>query len=79
MFWLSFKLEGVEEFIQGIVKYTEIPYPSDFGARVFKIIRDEQGNRLTHMKLLGLKTRDVLSDDKESQSDQIYSGENLKL
>lgn len=83
-FGSALKLEGVEEFIQGIVKYAEIPtYPSEFGARVFKISRDEQGNRLTHMKITGgkLKIRDVLSDgtwEEKVNQIRIYSGEKFE-
>jgi len=46
-------------------EYTVVPsYPNEFGAKIFKITRDEQGNRLTHMKLTGgkLKVRDVLTN-----------------
>lgn len=83
-FGSALKLEGVEEFIQGIVKYAEMAtYPSEFGARVFKISRDEQGNRLTHMKITGgkLKTRDVLSDgtwEEKVNQIRIYSGEKFE-
>jgi len=83
-FGSALKLEGVEEFIQGIIKYAEIPsYPQEFGARVFKISRDEQGNRLTHMKITGgkLKTRDVLSDgtwEEKVNQIRIYSGEKFE-
>ncbi len=37
---------------------------ASFGARVFKISRDEQGNRLTHMKITGgsLKVKSMLSN-----------------
>lgn len=62
-FGSALKLEGVEHFMQGIAKYALIPsYPDEFGAKIFKISRDEQGNRLTHMKLTGgrLKVKDVL-------------------
>jgi len=83
-FGSALKLEGVEEFIQGIVKYMEIPsYPSEFGARVFKIGRDEQGNRLTYMKITGgtLRTRDVISngswEEKVTQI-RIYSGQKFE-
>ena len=39
-------------------------YPSQFGARVYKVMRDEQGNRLTCMKITGgsLKVRSMLSN-----------------
>ena len=41
-------------------------YPDEFGARVYKISRDSQGNRLTHMKVTGgvLKVKDVINDEK---------------
>lgn len=83
-FGSALKLEGVEEFIQGIVKYAAIPsYPEKFGARIFKIGRDEQGNRLTYMKITGgrLKVRDVLSngvwEEKVNQL-RIYSGQKFE-
>ena len=53
-FGAALKMEGVEEFLQGLTDYTEEPvYPADFGARVFKIARDPQGGRLTYLKLTG--------------------------
>ena len=62
-FGAALKMEGVEEFLQGLTDYTEEPvYPADFGARVFKIARDPQGGRLTYLKLTGgsLKVRTPL-------------------
>lgn len=83
-FGSALKLEGIEEFIKGIARYSQPPtYPSKFGARVFKIGRDEQGNRLTYMKITGgvLKTRDVLSngiwEEKVTQI-RIYSGQKFE-
>lgn len=64
-FGSALKLEGIEEFMKGIVQYAQLPsYPEEFGAKVFKITRDVQGNRLTHMKITGgiLKARDLLSN-----------------
>lgn len=48
-----------------------------FGARVFKISRDPQGNRLTHLKVTGgtLRVRDVLTEDEKVSQIRIYSGE----
>ncbi len=47
-------LTGVAEFIEGLEKYTVPPaFGSEFGARVFKISRDEQGQRLTHLRVTG--------------------------
>jgi small GTP-binding protein len=68
---------GVSEFLENIEKYTrEEKYPSSFSARVFKITRDEMGNRLTYLKILGgtLKARDLLNGEKVNQI-RIYSGE----
>ncbi|TGE35631.1 GTP-binding protein [Desulfosporosinus fructosivorans] len=79
-FGSALKLEGVEQLRQGIVKYAMIPsYPVEFGAKIFKIARDEQGNRLTYMKLTGgkLKVKDVLTNSiwKEKVNQiRIYSG-----
>lgn len=59
-FGSALKLNGVEQLLQLIEKYTAAPaYPDEFGARVYKITRDEQGSRLTHMKITGgtLKVR----------------------
>ena len=54
----------MEELLKGLDECTgRRQYPAEFGARVFKITRDAQGNRLTHMKITGgrLKARDTLS------------------
>ncbi|MDD4504648.1 MAG: TetM/TetW/TetO/TetS family tetracycline resistance ribosomal protection protein, partial [Clostridiaceae bacterium] len=83
-FGSALKLEGIEQFMQGIAKYAMIPcYPDEFGAKVFKITRDEQGNRLTHMKLTGgkLKVKDVITNSiREEKVNQIriYSGQKFE-
>lgn len=66
-FGSALRMEGAEEFLEGIRQFCTIPhYPKEFGARVFKITRDAQGNRLTHMKITGgsLKARDILRPGK---------------
>ncbi len=63
-FGSALKLEGVEELLQLLEDYGPVPdYPSEFGAKVYKISRDPQGNRLTWLKVTGgsLKVRSVLS------------------
>lgn len=63
-FGSALKLTGVEELLNGLLRYTGgTVYPAGFGARIYKITRDAQGNRLTHMKITGgsLKARDELS------------------
>ena len=53
-FGSALKLEGVEEFLKIIDEYSVMPvYGEAFGAKVYKISRDEQGNRLTYMKITG--------------------------
>ncbi len=53
-FGSALRMTGVQEFLQGIGRYTLMPeYPEEFGARVFKIARDSAGNRLTYLKVTG--------------------------
>lgn len=88
-FGSALKLNGVETLLNGIEQYTKvIKYPDKFGAKIYKIARDDQGNRLTYMKITGgsLKVKTLLSNgssyDKnetdvwEEKVDQIriYSG-----
>lgn len=75
-FGSALKNIGVEYFLNGISKYTKNKeIRSSFSARVYKVSRDEQGNRLTHMKITGgsLCVKDVLNDEKVNQI-RIYSG-----
>lgn len=93
-FGSALKLEGVEEFIKGVEKYTASPaYNVDFGAKVYKIARDEQRNRLTYMKITGgsLKVKSLLTNRSprysaeeeiwEEKADQIriYSGAKYEM
>lgn len=53
-FGSALKLEGTAIFMQGLLRYMmEREYKKEFGARVFKIVRDRQGSRLTYMKITG--------------------------
>ncbi len=80
-FGSALKDEGIVEFMNAFAKYSkEKTYKDEFGAKVYKILRDEQGNRLTYMKILGgtLKVKSVMEyDDVSEKIDQIriYSGE----
>ena len=65
-FGSALKNEGVDELLQALEVYTcSRTYPEEFGARVYKISRDEQGNRLTYMKIMGgaLKVRQILKSN----------------
>ena len=83
-FGSALKVEGVEELLSGVERYAPQPvYPAEFGAKVFKITRDAQGARLTHMKITGgaLHTKDLLTGREgdapwQEKADQLrlYSG-----
>ncbi len=63
LFGSALKNEGVAEFLELLQRFL-LPRPSlpAFAAKVYKITEDEQGRRLTHMKLTGgvLRVRDIL-------------------
>ncbi|MCI8662719.1 MAG: GTP-binding protein [Hungatella sp.] len=82
-FGSALKLDGVEELLKGVEVYGEPPkFGKEFGARVYKISRDEQGNRLTHLKVTGgsLKVKTELSSSRQDGTGEkvnqvrIYSG-----
>lgn len=54
LFGSALKMEGIDEFIHGFATYTQEPqYADEFGARIYKISHDAQGNRLTWLKVTG--------------------------
>ncbi len=80
-FGSALKLDGVDELIGALEKLTlEKKYSDHFGAKVYKITRDDNGNRLTHMKITGgeLRTKSVLTTGKGTGEKvdgiRIYSG-----
>ena len=82
-FGSALHLQGVEELLDGICTYQmQKEYPAVFGAKVYKIARDGQGNRLTYLKVTGgtLKVKDVIGEngDKVNQI-RVYSGEKYEL
>lgn len=88
-FGSALKLTGVQELLAGLDRYaagfgegkTSGGDPR-FGARVYKISRDGQGNRLTHLKITGgkLRVKDVLGTDGEKVDQiRIYSGDKYEL
>lgn len=75
-FGSALKLNGVEEMMHAVSVLTREPsYPESFGAKVYKIARDEQGNRLTFLKVTGgcLNVKEELLEEKVNQI-RIYSG-----
>lgn len=86
-FGSALKLQGIDELLAGMGELClEKNYPKDFGARVYKITRDTQGNRLTHMKITGgaLRTKDIVETSRKegegtvrtekAEQIRIYSG-----
>lgn len=85
LFGSALRLQGIEALLSAITAYApEKTYPEAFGARVFKVTRDSQGSRLTHMKITGgtLKAKMELTcaEDKTEKVNQIrvYSGERFE-
>lgn len=89
-FGSALKLTGITEFLNGLQKYTIAPvYSEMFGAKVYKITRDDQNGRLTHMKITGgsLKVKDLLvgigknEEEWQEKVDQIriYSGNKYEM
>jgi small GTP-binding protein len=88
-FGSALKMEGIEEFINILDRYTAASeYPDTFGAKVYKISYDPKGSRLTHLKITGgqLKMREEISyidQNGENISGKVssirfYSGEKFR-
>ena len=84
-FGSALKMEGIETFLTGLEIYCQSRiYPSEFGARVYKITRDPAGRRLTHMKITGgtLQVKDQLKGENgwtdKAEQIRLYSGSQFK-
>ncbi|MCF0120417.1 MAG: TetM/TetW/TetO/TetS family tetracycline resistance ribosomal protection protein, partial [Oscillospiraceae bacterium] len=76
VFGAALRLDGVDTLLDCLETYApEAGHKSEFGARVYKISRDDKGVRLTHIKLTGgtLRVRDIINGEKVTQL-RIYSG-----
>ena len=76
-FGAALHLEGVEALLDGLLHFTEVKgYPQEFGARVYKIARDEQGTRLSYLKVTGgcLRTKDSVTEGEKVNQIRLYSG-----
>ena len=82
-FGSALRLDGVQEFMEGLRQYTvSRKYPDEFGAKVYKIARDDQGNRLTYLKVTGgcLHVKDMLPGMEEKVNQiRIYSGSRFEM
>ena len=75
-FGSALKLMGVDILLDAVTEYAiEKEYPEEFGAIVYKITRDFQGTRLTHIKVTGgeVKNKMVIGEEKVNQI-RIYNG-----
>jgi len=89
-FGSALKMQGIEEFISALDRFTREPQrSSEFGAKVYKISYDSKGARLTHLKVMGgvLNVRDEISyTDRDGKpvcekisSLRFYSGEKFSV
>ena len=84
-FGSALRLDGVDKFLDLFASHVLIPIrPQAFGAKVFKITRDDQGNRLTHLKVTGglLKVRDPIRHadwEEKITAIRVYSGDKFAL
>lgn len=80
-FGSALKLEGVDEFMAGLDSLSETSFDTDgkLEIRPFRITRDKQGERLTHLKVTRgcLHVRDIINDEKVNQI-RAYSGSSFK-
>ena len=75
-FGSALKLDGVENFLKKLNEYTvQDELKEDFSAKVFKISEDDQGNRLSYIKITGgrLKVKEQISNQKINHI-RVYSG-----
>ncbi len=80
-FGSALKERGILEFLDALDMYCiNKEYSDQFGSLVYKISRDNQGNRLTHMKIIGgkLKVKSIINNEKVDQIRQ-YSGEQYTM
>ena len=82
LFGSALKVQGVEELLSLMDRFIVNRYEKNgepFGARVYKIGRDEQDQRLTYLKVTGgvLQVKDVVEGEKVNQI-RLYSGDKFE-
>lgn len=81
IFGSALKQDGIVSLLDAIVNYSiEKEYPEEFGAKVFKITKDEQGNRLTHIKVTGgkLTTKQKINEEEKVDQIRLYKGQHFQ-
>ena len=77
IFGSALKLNGVEELLGIMNRFcTQKSYGDELSAKVYKISRDDRGERLTHIKVTGgvIKSKCIINDEKVNQI-RVYSGD----
>ena len=77
-FGSALKNQGVDTLLHGLEKWMRAKeYNPEFGAKIYKITRDDNGNRLTHLKVTGgtLSVKDCIFKDEKVHQIRIYHGE----
>lgn len=81
-FGSALKNDKIIDLLDGLNTYIdEKKYPDKFSAKVYKINRDSQGNRLTYIKVTGgvLRVKDIIDDSEEKINQiRIYSGDKYR-
>lgn len=81
-FGSALKNDKIIDLLDGLNAYIdEKKYPDKFSAKVYKINRDSQGNRLTYIKVTGgvLRVKDIIDDSEEKINQiRIYSGDKYR-
>ncbi len=76
-FGSALKMQGTGNLLEALSLYSkESSYDNNFGAICYKITKDKQGNRISHLKITGgaLKVKDMLGDEKVNEI-RLYSGD----
>lgn len=76
LFGSALKIDGIDALLDTICRFkTVYSYPDNFSARVYKVSRDNNNTRLTHVKITGGKlcVKDLVGDCKVNQI-RIYNG-----
>lgn len=80
-FGSALKLHGIRDIMDAIVDYSlDKAYGQDFGAKIYKISYDEQGHRLTHVKVTSgsIKVKQKIATDQKIDQIRIYNGNRFK-
>lgn len=81
-FGSALKLEGVDDLLDALDRLTQpLPPREDFGARIFKVTRDDSGSRLTWMKVTGgrLNVKEELSARPDARKAWTGKADQLRL